>query len=182
MSFTDNLLQLIKCSDELYKNLLTRAGHCGMELSRSGGSQGLCSFNKLMRKHLSNPGTFPRHANGMLIIIVNSKNRCGYFGIYSCPYDVNGSMKVWFYNTPQVGGHQRLLHDQLLKFPVLTKFPACRVETAAILQYRNYMLPYRKACPCAADNILGEWYEGIEKRKQDVKNWMLASIWLRVVD
>eukprot|EP00957_Ditylum_brightwellii_P088686 6753890-Ditylum_brightwellii.AAC.1 len=71
MSFTNNLLPFIKCSDELYKSLLTRAGHCGMESSRSGGSHGLCSFNKLMRKHLSNPGTFPHHANGMLIIIVN---------------------------------------------------------------------------------------------------------------
>eukprot|EP00957_Ditylum_brightwellii_P033933 2570673-Ditylum_brightwellii.AAC.1 len=93
MAFTDNLLQLIKCNDELFKSLLARAGHCGMEMSRNGGSQGLCSFNKLMRKHLHDPGSFPPHANGMLIIIVNSKKRCEYFGIYSCPYDVNGSMK-----------------------------------------------------------------------------------------
>eukprot|EP00957_Ditylum_brightwellii_P068812 5223499-Ditylum_brightwellii.AAC.1 len=71
MAFTDNLLQLIKCSDELYQSLLARAGYCGMETSRSGGSQGLCSFNKLMRKHLHNPGSFPRHMNGTLIIIVN---------------------------------------------------------------------------------------------------------------
>eukprot|EP00957_Ditylum_brightwellii_P089263 6797064-Ditylum_brightwellii.AAC.1 len=71
MAFPNNLLHLIKCSDDLYKSLLARAGHCGMETSKSGGSQGLCSFNKLMRKHLCNPGSFPRHAKGMLIIIVN---------------------------------------------------------------------------------------------------------------
>eukprot|EP00957_Ditylum_brightwellii_P095068 7240253-Ditylum_brightwellii.AAC.1 len=137
-----------------------------MEASRSGGSQGMCSFNKMMRKHLSNPGSFPRHASGMLIIIVNSTKQCGYFGIYASPYDKDGVMKTWFYNTPQIGGHQRLLKKQLLKFPVLTEFPAYRVETAAILQYRNYTVSYRKACPCAANNMLGEWFEAIEMRNK----------------
>eukprot|EP00957_Ditylum_brightwellii_P040504 3065586-Ditylum_brightwellii.AAC.1 len=61
MAFTDNLLHVIKCSDELYQSLLIRAGHCGVETSISGGSQGLCLFNKLMRKHLRNPGSFPCH-------------------------------------------------------------------------------------------------------------------------
>eukprot|EP00957_Ditylum_brightwellii_P090445 6888219-Ditylum_brightwellii.AAC.1 len=71
MAFTTDLLHLIKCSDEMYRSLLARAGQRGVEASRSSGSQGLCSSNKLMRKHLRNPGSFPHHANGMLIIIVN---------------------------------------------------------------------------------------------------------------
>eukprot|EP00957_Ditylum_brightwellii_P085899 6534796-Ditylum_brightwellii.AAC.1 len=74
MVFTTDLLHLIKCSDELYRSLLARAGQHGVEASRSGGLQGLCSFNKLMRKHLHNPGSFLCHASGMLIIIVNSTN------------------------------------------------------------------------------------------------------------
>eukprot|EP00957_Ditylum_brightwellii_P008986 679456-Ditylum_brightwellii.AAC.1 len=71
MAFTTDLSHLIKYNDELYRNLLARAGQHGVESSRSGGLQGLCSSNKLMRKHLHNPGSFPHHANGILIIIVN---------------------------------------------------------------------------------------------------------------
>eukprot|EP00957_Ditylum_brightwellii_P018762 1410525-Ditylum_brightwellii.AAC.1 len=77
-------------------------------------------------------------------------------------------MKTWFYNTPKVGGHQRLSNNHLFKCLVLTEFPACRVETAAILKYQNYTVPYRKACPCAANEMLGEWHEAIEKRNKDV--------------
>eukprot|EP00957_Ditylum_brightwellii_P070898 5388004-Ditylum_brightwellii.AAC.1 len=66
----------LKYSDELYYNLLKRARKKGLEASRSSGSQDWCDFNDLMKKHLKQPGTFPRHANGMLIIVLNSKKQC----------------------------------------------------------------------------------------------------------
>jgi hypothetical protein len=109
MTFTktssDRLFSL-QYSTELFNNLIKRAGKNGFEASRSGGSQGECTFNNLMKKHLSLPGCFPRHANGMLIIILNSPQKCGYFGIYSSPYYEDGRLITWFYNTPRIGGHQ----------------------------------------------------------------------------
>eukprot|EP00957_Ditylum_brightwellii_P185610 14131972-Ditylum_brightwellii.AAC.1 len=81
-----------------------------MESPRSGGSQGKCVFDKLMKKHMKHPGNFPRYTYGIMIIILNSSKRYGHFGIYSCPYEVDGSPKLWFYNIPRVGGHQQLTH------------------------------------------------------------------------
>eukprot|EP00957_Ditylum_brightwellii_P211283 15365997-Ditylum_brightwellii.AAC.2 len=63
----------LQYSDNLYYNLLRRAGKKGLKASRSGGSHGQCDFNYLMRKHLKQPGAFPMHAHDMLIIILNSK-------------------------------------------------------------------------------------------------------------
>eukprot|EP00957_Ditylum_brightwellii_P201791 15327285-Ditylum_brightwellii.AAC.1 len=100
-------LSSLEFSNTLFNNLLKRAGIKGVEASRSGGSQGCCAFNDLMRKHLKDPGNFLRHANRML----------------------------WFYNTPRIGGHQKLLHDQL---------------------YRNKNLPYLKVCPSAVDGMIGK--------------------------
>ena len=153
--------------DTLYNSLLPRAGKQGMESSRSGGSQGKCVFNKLMKKHMKHPGNFPRHTNGMMIIILNSSQRCGYIGIYSCPYEVDGSLKLWFYNTPRVGGHQQLTREQLMQFPLLMQFPSCRIESAQLMNFRNTKLPYRKVCPTAVVNMLGEWQDALKVCEQD---------------
>eukprot|EP00957_Ditylum_brightwellii_P195031 14860290-Ditylum_brightwellii.AAC.1 len=142
--------------DALYNSLLTRSGKKGIESSRSGGSQGKCVFNKLMKKHMKNLGNFLRHTNGMMIIILNSSKRCGYFGIYSCPYKADRSLKVLFYNTPRVGGHQKLMHGQLVQFPLLTQFPSCRIESAQLMNYRNTTLHFGKVCPTAVVNMIGE--------------------------
>ena len=109
-----------------------------------------------MKKHLKQSGTFPRHANGMLIIVLNTKKQCGYFGIYCSPY-AEGTIKMWFYNILQIGGHQKLQDDQLNQFPILTQFPLCRVETAQLLQHRNETLSFCIACPGAVDNFIGEF-------------------------
>eukprot|EP00957_Ditylum_brightwellii_P058072 4403947-Ditylum_brightwellii.AAC.1 len=103
---------------------------------------------------MRHPGNFPRHADGMMVIILKSSKRCGYFGIYSCPYEVDGSLKLWFYNTPRVGGHQKLTHGQLMQFPLLTQFPSCRIESAQLMNYRNATLPFRKVCPTAVVNMI----------------------------
>eukprot|EP00957_Ditylum_brightwellii_P054262 4110190-Ditylum_brightwellii.AAC.1 len=65
-----------------------------MEAACSGGSQGQCEFNSLMRRHLHAPGAFPRHDNRMLIIILKSQQKCGYFGICICPYEQDGKLKM----------------------------------------------------------------------------------------
>mmetsp|Transcript_23622 Transcript_23622/g.34712 ORF Transcript_23622/g.34712 Transcript_23622/m.34712 type:complete len:561 (+) Transcript_23622:138-1820(+) len=153
--------------DGLFTNLLRRSGKKGIEASRSGGSQGTCDFNDLVKKHLKNPGSFPRHSSGMLIIVLNSKNRCGYFGIYCCPYTPEVTLKTWFYNTPRLGGHQKLRDCQLDRFPVLTHFPTCRVETAQLLMHRNSMFTQNIACPKAALSMLGEWEEAKHMQQSD---------------
>eukprot|EP00957_Ditylum_brightwellii_P109607 8359932-Ditylum_brightwellii.AAC.1 len=28
---------------------------------------------------------------------------------YLCPYEPGGQLKMWFYNAPRIGGHQKLL-------------------------------------------------------------------------
>eukprot|EP00957_Ditylum_brightwellii_P187587 14284335-Ditylum_brightwellii.AAC.1 len=63
---------------------------------------------------------------------------------------------MWVYNTPQIGGRQKLQDDQLNEFSILTKFPLCRVETAQLSQKLNEKLNYCVACPCAIDNFIGE--------------------------
>jgi hypothetical protein len=170
MTFIDgncNMLSTTDYSNDLFNNLVERAGGKGIEAPRSGGSQGLCSFNALMKKHLRSPGIFPCHANGMLIITLNSKHKCGYFGIYSCPYKEDGKLKLYFYNTPRVGGHQKLTDIQLGKFPSLSQFPLCRVETAQLLQHRNEVVQFRKACPGAVKDMIGEFNNAVERRVSD---------------
>jgi len=164
---SDLLPMIREDMDSLYNDLLKRAGNKGLEASRTGGSQGFCTNNKLFKDHLRRAGSFPRNANAMVIIILNSKRRCGYFGVYSCPYEQDGRVKTWFYNTPRVGGHQKLLHRQLQKFPFLTQFPSCRVETAQLLHHRNNTMKHRLACPKSIESMIGEWNDAVGKQRID---------------
>eukprot|EP00957_Ditylum_brightwellii_P154333 11744650-Ditylum_brightwellii.AAC.2 len=91
----------VNSMDELYNNLPKRAGKRGLEESQSRGSQGHCKLSPLVQKYLHDPGAFPRHANSILIIILNSKQKCGYFRKYLCPFETDGTLKKWFYNVPQ---------------------------------------------------------------------------------
>ena len=156
-----------KLEDDLLNNMIGRAGRKGLETSRTGGSSGKCSFNHLMKKHLSTPGAFPRHANALLIIILNSPSRCGYFAVYSSPYDEDGKIKSWFYNTPVVGGHQKLLKTQVQQFKLLEQFPSCRVETAQLLMFRNTVRTGMLACPHAADSMMEELGQALLEQHSD---------------
>eukprot|EP00957_Ditylum_brightwellii_P165811 12624067-Ditylum_brightwellii.AAC.1 len=57
----------LQYSDHLYYNLLKCAGKKGLETSRSSGSQGWFDFNYLMKKHLKQPGTFPRNDSVVIL-------------------------------------------------------------------------------------------------------------------
>ena len=67
----------------------------------------------------------------------------------------------------RVGGHQKLTDIQLGKFPSLSQFPLCRVETAQLLQHRNEVVQFRKACPGAVKDMIGEFNNAVERRVSD---------------
>jgi hypothetical protein len=139
--------------ESLYKSILVRAGKQGFEASRSGGSQGMCYKQSISYlKHTQRPGSWPRHSSAVRKIIVNSPSRCGYYGIYL--RTTTAKTACWFYNTPQIGGHQKLKPKQVEAFPLLASFPDCRFVTAQVLRYRNLCLPNEHiACAEAVTNM-----------------------------
>eukprot|EP00978_Attheya_sp_CCMP212_P027972 scaffold95216_cov68-Attheya_sp.AAC.10 len=109
-----------------YKSILVHAGKQRFEAYRSGESQGMCSKDSAAyRKHVHQPGSWPRKSSAVRKIIVCSTNQCGYYGIYLCTTVPRTA--YWFYNTPQTGGHQKLKPKQVEDFPLLASFPDCRI-------------------------------------------------------
>jgi hypothetical protein len=82
--------------------LLASASKKGIEVARSGGSQGQCDPNDhAFKAFLRRKGKAPRVAAACLILVVNSTTKCGFYVMYRSPYKKNLEVVTWWYNTPR---------------------------------------------------------------------------------
>ena len=169
--------------DKMHASMVKRASRGGFEAARRGGSGGTLDINKpqdvkSLKSFLRMPGIVPRKRTACFIEVVNSDSRCGFYILYITPYeDCGRAIAVW-YNTPRPGGHQKLLHRQIVENKFLQTFPACRLYTALLCKQLNQASgpATRKIITGAVVNFMKSYYDAVDRAELPVnKNTIKAT-------
>ena len=102
----------------LYDSLLSKCSNNGMQVQRSGGSNGLTSINNTdILQLISTNCAFPRKGKGVKVVRKRTKWKCYYVGVRKNKNEdtkgVNKNFVSWNYQQPQRGGNFKL--DPTLK-------------------------------------------------------------------
>lgn len=126
-------------------------------------------LNAPLQRLLSDPAKCPRHNDGSIRIVLNTHKKSGLLVVYCrqiakvepCEKYPKGKPEGpreaihYLYNSPQFGGSQYLISDQLENEPLLLQFPACRVLLAMICVKVNQDSRPNKNGVCQAKPRIG---------------------------
>lgn len=167
--YLDRRFERLPVNDDLYFSVSKRASHAGIVAERSGGALGQCDpSDEAFICFIKRRGLAPRVLKACLIIVMNSKEKCGFYVFYVTPYERKRRVIPWWYDTPRRGGTQVLTRSQVASFPLFDTFPYCRVETALLCDQFN-LANERKVMSVACGKVLREWDEAIASAKERMR-------------